>query len=274
MLGYSRQYYYKLKKEDLKEQTKAESIISMVKEKRKLLHRLGTRKLHHLIKSELESKLLKCGRDKLFSYLRTYDLLIKPKRRYIQTTNSRHWLRKYPNIIKNLPITGPEQVWVTDITQVKTEQGNCYINLITDAYSKKIMGYSIDDNMETSSMIKAYKAALANKTNINSKPIHHSDRGVQYCSKEYVELSTVHNCLISMTENGDPYENALAERMNRTIKEEFGLGEIIKTKQQASQLIKEAVSLYNNYRPHLALNYQTPNDVHKKSLTNLKSIRD
>lgn len=243
-------------------------IISLVRNKRKMLPRLGTRKIHHLIKDELESKSLKCGRDRLFNYLRTHHLLIKPKRRYVQTTNSKHWLRKYPNIIKDMQITQPEQVWVADITYIKTEEGNCYINLITDKYSKKIMGYAIADNMETSSMIEAYKMALANKQNKQMQTIHHSDRGLQYCSKEYVNLSLQNNCKISMTENGDPYENALAERMNRTMKEEFGLGEILKTKQQGKQLIKEAVYLYNNYRPHLALNFKTPNEIHKKMLDN------
>ena len=242
----------------------------MIKEKRKILSRLGTRKLHHLIKEELVQESLKCGRDKLFTYLREDDLLIKPKRRYVQTTDSKHWLRKYPNIIKNITITEPEQVWVTDITYIKTAEGNCYINMVTDAFSRKIMGYVIADNMETSSMIEAYKMALSNKIYKETSTIHHSDRGLQYCSKEYVKLSKSNNCLISMTENGDPYENALAERMNRIIKEEFGLGETLKTKQHSYQLIKEAVYLYNNYRPHLSLNYKTPNEAHKKIHDNLE----
>lgn len=136
------------------------------------------------------------------------------------------------------------------------------------------MGYALADNMEAESLIEAYRNALANREDKQSRPIHHSDRGVQYCSKEYVALSQINGCLISMTENGDPYENALAERMNRTLKEEFGLGEVIKTKQQAKQLLKEAVALYNKYRPHLSLNCKTPDEVHKKSLMKVISIRD
>jgi transposase InsO family protein len=236
----------------------------MVKSQRKVMHRLGTRKLHHIIKDELASLQLKCGRDKLFGYLRNNGMLITPKRRYVQTTNSKHWLYKYPNLIKDKPITRPDQVWVTDITYIKTEQGNCYINMITDAYSKKIVGYAFADNMETKSMIEAYRMALKEKKDTRLQTIHHSDRGLQYCSKDYINLSIENNCLISMTENGDPYENALAERMNRTIKEEFGLGEILKTKEHGKQLIKEAVYVYNNYRPHLSLNYNTPNEMHKK----------
>lgn len=246
----------------------------MVKEKRKLLCRTGTRKLHHLMAGQLAGKSIKCGRDKLFSYLRKHDLLITPKRRYIQTTDSKHWLRKHPNLVKDITVSQPGQVWVSDITYIKTEEATCYINLVTDAFSRKMMGYAIADNMETNSMITAYRSALTNRTDTSSRPVHHSDRGVQYCSREYVALSLANGCRISMTENGDPYENALAERMNRTLKEEFGLGEVIKTKQQATQLLKEAVALYNNYRPHLSLNYQTPDEVHKKSLLIVTTNRD
>lgn len=242
----------------------------MVQSHRKLLFRIGTRKLHHLLQAELESKALKCGRDKLFDYLRQENMLIKPSRRYVQTTNSKHWLRRYPNLTKDIIVTQPEQLWVSDITYIKTEQGNSYLNLVTDAFSRKIVGYSIADNMETASMIPAYKMALNNKKNKHIQTVHHSDRGLQYCSKEYVELSHDNNCLISMTENGDPYENALAERMNRTIKEEFGLGKSLKSKQIAEQMVKEAVQLYNNYRPHLALNYKTPEQVHKKISDNIQ----
>lgn len=247
--------------------------MQLVNDERKILHRVGTRKLYYLLQNKFEERNLKCGRDKLFKYLKMSDLLIIPKRRYVQTTDSKHWMRKYPNIIKDLNITQPEQVWVSDITYVKTQEGNCYINMLTDAFSKKIVGYSIADNMETQSMIEAYKMALKSKSNYQIKTIHHSDRGLQYCSKEYVELSTRYGCQISMTENGDPYENALAERMNRTIKEEFGLGEILKTKQQGYRLLQEAVSLYNNYRPHLSLNFNTPNEIHKKILENCSNLQ-
>lgn len=241
----------------------------MVQSHRKLLFRIGTRKLHHLLQDKLVSKELKCGRDKLFDYLRQEDMLIKPRRRYVQTTNSKHWLRRYPNLTKDITISEPEQLWVSDITYIKTAEGNCYLNMVTDAFSRKIVGYSIADNMETTSMIQAYKMALNNKQHKQIQTMHHSDRGLQYCSKEYIELSKSHNCLISMTENGDPYENALAERMNRTIKEEFGLGESLKSKKIAEQMIKEAVYLYNNYRPHLSLNYKTPNQIHKKIPDNI-----
>ena len=175
-------------------------------------------------------------------------MLIAPKRRYVQTTNSRHWMHKYPNVAKGMIVEAPEQLWVSDITYIKTLEGNCYLNLVTDACSRKIVGYAVKDNMEAESMIKAYKQAIEAKEYRHIQTTHHSDRGLQYCSREYVSLSVDNGCRISMTENGDPYENALAERMNRTLKDEFGLGQIIKTKEMAYKMVDEAVFLYNNIR--------------------------
>ncbi len=235
----------------------------MIDQQRKLLPRLGTRKLHHLIKDQLETNQIKFGRDKLFTLLREHELLIKPRRRYIQTTMSKHWMRKWPNLVKDKIVQQPNEVWVSDITYIKTEEGNCYLNMITDAFSRKIVGYAIDDTMETESMIMALKMAVEDKNNESLNTIHHSDRGLQYCSREYMQLTANHGIKLSMTEKSDPYENALAERMNRTIKEEFGLDRKIKSKNQVRQVIKESITLYNEYRPHLALNMQTPNEVHK-----------
>ncbi len=223
---------------------------------------LGGKKVYHQIKPTLNNHSIKMGRDKLFRLLSDHHLLIQPKRRYVITTNSKHWLRKYPNILKDQVITQPEQAWVSDITYIKTDEGNCYLNLVTDVFSRKIMGYAIAQNMNTEEMKKAYQMAIANRVYPDSKLIHHSDRGLQYCSGEYVELSKSNNIKISMTENGDPYENALAERMNRTVKEEFGLGRLLPSRQQAFRLIEEAVELYNQRRPHLSLKMKTPNNVH------------
>ncbi len=194
--------------------------------------------------------------------MRKYGLLVKPRRRYVQTTMSKHWLRKWPNIIKGKIITRPDEVWVSDITYLKTEQGNCYLNMITDMYSRKIVGYAIDDSMETEKMIQALKMAGKQRKNDSLPTIHHSDRGLQYCSKEYEALTRENNISLSMTENGDPYENALAERMNRTINEEFGMDKILKNKEQAKQLVQESILLYNQKRPHLALNMKTPEQVY------------
>ncbi len=262
MLGYSRQYYYKLCKQVVQDQDVEQQVIGLVQEKRKVLPRIGTRKVYHLISEVMQQKEIKMGRDKLFTVMRDNGLLIAPRRRYVQTTNSRHRFKKYPNKARSLVVREPDQLWVSDITLIKAEDGYCYLNMVTDAYSRKIVGYAVADNMESESMIGALRMALKQKQPL-SIPMHHSDRGTQYCSDLYVNLMKRTNCIISMTENSDPYENALAERMNRTIKEEFGLDQIMKNKELVYKLVKEAIDLYNYYRPHLSLNMKTPDEIHK-----------
>lgn len=266
MLGYSRQNVYKQQKDSRKQDLKEQAVKTLVDRERKLLPRLGTRKVYHLIKDDLQRQGLKLGRDKLFALLREHDLLIRPRRRYIRTTMSTHWLRKWPNLIKGKEVGCPNEVWVSDITYLKTEQGTCYLNMITDVYSRKIVGYAIADNMETESMIGALKMATQQRGHSVVPTIHHSDRGVQYCSKEYAHLAGKNNIRLSMTENGDPYENALAERMNRTLKEEFGMDAVLATKEQARQLVAESIVLYNHKRPHLALQMKTPDHVYKTKI--------
>lgn len=242
-------------------------------QQRKLLPRVGTRKLYYLIQDQLKAKELKFGRDKLFALMRQYQLLIYPKRRYIQTTMSKHWMRKWPNLIKEIEVQHPDQVWVSDITYLKTEQGNCYLNMVTDLYSRKIVGYAIAPNMETQAMIEALKMANKQRRYKHLKTIHHSDRGLQYCSKEYVEYSRANNIQLSMTEQSDPYENALAERMNRTLKEEFGLDKTIKTRKLIYELVEESISLYNKKRPHLSLQMKTPDEVHLKTKIPISKLK-
>lgn len=236
----------------------------LVERERKQLPRLGTRKILYLIQADLAQLKLNCGRDKLFRLMKHWELQIKPRRRHVRTTMSNHWLRKWPNIIKGKIAAYPDEHWVSDITYIKTEEGNSYLNMITDAYSRKIVGFAIDDNMEAESMIMALQMATKQRKNPLQTTIHHSDRGLQYCSKEYVQMTAENNIRLSMTENGDPYENALAERMNRTIKEEFGIDRKLKTRLQAELLVKESIFLYNNKRPHLALQMKTPEDVYQK----------
>ena len=245
---------------------KRRAVKQLVDRERKLLPRTGTRKIHYLIKEDLKELGVKFGRDKLFALMRFYGLQIKPRRRYIQTTMSKHWLRKWPNIIKEKIVQQPDEVWVSDITYLKTQQGNCYLNMITDKYSRKIVGYAVADNMETESMIEALHMATAQRINPAVQTIHHSDRGLQYCSKEYELITAKNNIRLSMTENGDPYENALAERMNRTIKEEFGMDKILKSKEQVKQLVKESIFLYNQKRPHLALQMKTPEQIYQTKI--------
>lgn len=200
--------------------------------------------------------------------MREAGLLIAPRRQYVQTTHSRHWLRRHEDLVGSWRPRRAEELWVSDITYIRTEEGFCYLTLVTDAYSRKIMGYSIGDNMETATVSKALKMALAQRIYHEHELIHHSDRGIQYCSKEYVELAYNNHLRMSMTQNGDPYENALAERMNRTIKEEFCLDGMIRSKELAIELVKQAVWLYNNRRPHTMLSLRTPEQEHKNPRNN------
>lgn len=231
--------------------------------------RLGTRKLYYLIKAELVQLSIKMGRDVLFKFLKAEHLLIKPKRGYVKTTNSKHWMRKYPNRVKELEITRPEQLWVSDITYIKTATGHHYLSLITDAYSKKIMGYELLDNLSVAGPLNALKMAL-NKRQYNQPLIHHSDRGLQYCSADYIEKLTENEIQVSMTENGDPYENAVAERVNGILKHEFLIVDQFKDHLQALAVIKDAIEVYNENRPHLSCQLLTPNATHNQSRIVLK----
>lgn len=225
--------------------------------------RIGTRKLYYILREEFEREEIKVGRDKLFKILRSNRLLITKRKRYIQTTNSKHWLKKYSNLIKGLEIDRPEKLWVSDITYVRTDDGFCYLTMITDAYSRKIVGYSVNETLGTEGTIEALKMAIKNRRR-SEELIHHSDRGIQYCSKEYVEFLEKHKIKISMTEQSDPYENALAERMNRTIKEEFLIIEKFKDYQILKKTVAESVDIYNTERPHLSCEMLSPAIVHEQ----------
>jgi putative transposase len=203
--------------------------------------------------------------------MRNAGLLVAKRRNFIRTTDSTGWLRQYKNLAKGFQVSAPEQLWVSDITYISTGEGNSYLSLITDAYSRKIVGYKFADNMETTTCLEALQMAVNKRvTPKNHKIIHHSDRGLQYCSKLYQRKCTAGGLIMSTTQDGNPYDNALAERMNRTIKEEFLLEIIPKTRAVTEQLIKESIDIYNNYRPHLSLQMKTPNQIHQIGLQTLK----
>jgi len=208
---------------------------------------------------------IKIGRDALFDLLSAHKLLVRKRKRRVATTWSYHWLKKYPNLIKNWSPQMPEQLWVADITYVPTSKSFLYLSLVTDAYSHKIMGYYISDNLEAVHTTKALEMALTSITKINQL-IHHSDRGLQYCSSEYVELLKANNIQISMTENGDPLENPIAERINGIIKNEYLKYHTITNQSNAMQLLQRIVCKYNEQRPHQSINMLTPEKVHQLKL--------
>jgi len=270
LFGFSKQAYYKhqsyKKTSDSKILKLRESVLAL----RRQMPRIGARKLYYLL--NLEGN-IHVGRDKLFSVLREEGLLVSKKRKYTVTTNSKHWLRKYPNLIRNICLERPEQLWVADITYIDTLEGNAYLHLVTDAYSKQIMGYELCNNMEATSTLKALQMALAKRKYKESKLIHHSDRGLQYCSKLYTDCLKRNGITISMTENGDPYENAIAERINGILKDEFGLSDKFEDVIQAKQLTKESIKIYNQRRPHLSCSMLTPNQMHQQDKIKIISFK-
>lgn len=225
--------------------------------------RLGTRKLYHLLSSEFDAVGVKIGRDGLFACLRQEHLLIRPRKNYTKTTNSKHWLRKYPNLYQDKVFSGPEHCFVSDITYVKSSEGTHYLSLVTDAFSRKIMGHHLSKNMGSENVVKALQKAVSNKI-INQKSIHHSDRGLQYCSEVYQKELRKNNMTPSMTEGYDCYQNALAERVNGILKDEFLLYKC-NTFDELGRLIEESVQTYNSERPHLSLGYLTPDFVHQNT---------
>ena len=206
---------------------------------------------------------MRVGRDKLFTVLREEGLLIRKKKRYSITTDSRHWMHQYPNLVKGVDLHRPEQVWVADITYVTLKDRFCYLHFITDAYSKKIMGHHLSKDLCASSTLVALQAALANRTS-NEVLTHHSDRGLQYCSALYTNVLKQHNIAISMTQTGSPYDNAIAERINGILKDEFGLDDIFEDSKQLNTQTTQAIEMYNQQRPHYSNSMLTPNQMHQQ----------
>ena len=257
-----RDAYYKYLRRDFKRKSDNQKIINLVKYERNEQPRVGTRKLIDMIKPSLINQDLKVGRDRLFNILRKHNLLVKRKKNTFKTTNSYHRFYKYNNLIKELKITKPNQVWVSDITYIRTVNGFSYLALITDVFSRKIIGYDLSDSLELTGCIRALKMALKTKP---KNLIHHSDRGIQYCSKYYVDLLQKHKVKISMTEQNHCYENAIAERVNGILKDEFFLDQTFANTKHAKVATENAISIYNNKRLHLSLNYKTPNSVFFKT---------
>jgi len=243
----------------------------MVNDIREIMPRVGTRKLYYLLLDKLQ--LMKVGRDKFFDILRANHLLIQPKRNYHVTTNSHHRFRKYQNQILDLEINRPEQVWVSDITYIGKRDNPCYLSLVTDAYSKKIMGYYVAENMNTESSLKALKMAIKCRNNKSLPLIHHSDRGIQYCAAEYQKQLNKNKMVCSMTQNSDPYENAVAERVNGILKQEFRIDKYNQKAEIIQKVVKEAIGIYNEIRPHYSNYMLTPNQMHSQNLIKMRTYK-
>ncbi len=241
---------------------------------RKNHQRMGTRKLYEKLHPFMLEHHIKMGRDSLFNLLSSNQMLVRKRKRRVSTTQSFHWLRKYPNLIRDFTPTAPNQLWVSDTTYWKIKESFVYISFITDAYSHKIVGFHVAETLESVETLNALKMAFSGlimEPESHFQLVHHSDRGVQYCSHKYVKLLQDNNIKISMTESGDPLENALAERVNGIIKEEYLQDYTVKNIKEAKHVLNFVVKLYNEERPHNSISNHVPNIVHQNK--NIKTER-
>lgn len=261
LFGFTRQSYYEHKQRARNSQMQEVFILTLVNEIRKDHPKMGTVKLHKLLEDDFQKHQIKYGRDKLYNLLGEHGMLIKQGKYRPQTTMSNHFYRRYPNLIRDMELRRSNKLWVSDITYLRTKMGFVYLSLITDAYSKKIVGWCLWPNLSSQGALNALEMAV----NIE-KPYetitHHSDRGVQYCCNDYVNYLKSSEINISMTENGDPYENAIAERVNGILKHEYDLKQTFSDYLTANEIVKQAVSKYNNERPHASCDYMTPIKAH------------
>jgi putative transposase len=262
LLGYSSQAYHKHSKKALIKQVNEQLILEQVDAVRKQQPRCGGRKLFIELQPFFKQHNMSMGRDKFFDLLKRNKLLVRKTKRSVHTTNSKHHFYRYPNLVKGFTPLKAHELWVADITYIPLKERFAYLFLITDAYSRKVTGFDVSDDMKVGSAVLALKKALAQKPP-ETIVIHHSDRGIQYCSTEYVNLLQQHNAMISMTNNGDPLENAIAERMNGILKSEL-ISSYYNTIDEASVHISRCITIYNYRRRHSSLNWQIPAEVHKQ----------
>jgi putative transposase len=266
LFGITRQACYQYFQQEERIRVEQRIVLEEIKSIRHNHKSMGTRKLHYLISPFLIDNNIKMGRDALFHLLAEENLLIKNHRRRVTTTMSYHRYHRWPNLIKDIVPMRPIEVYVSDITYWRINTGYVYISLVTDAYSHKIVGYNVAKTLEAKESITALEQALSEPLiGKAGQIIHHSDRGIQYCCNEYVKLLQDNNILISMTENGDPRDNAIAERVNGILKNEYLTHYQINNIEEAKVALDKAVCLYNNERPHLSINYLTPDYVHATS---------
>lgn len=265
LFGKTRVAIYDYQKRLQRARLEDDLILRHVHETRETLPRLGTRKLHYKLAPRLLEHKVKLGRDRLFNLLADNHLLIRRRRRKVVTTDSRHWMRKHRNTVQGVLVLRPEQIWVSDITFIRMNNQWGYLFLITDAYSRRIMGYAFRTDMSTQGTLDALDMAVKNREYPDMPLIHHSDRGSQYCCSEYVQMLAKENITISMTQNGDPYENALAERMNGILKVEFNLYESASGFTDTAKKITASIKAYNEERPHGSCNMMVPVEAHKCS---------
>jgi putative transposase len=262
LFGKTRQAWYDVDHRQADFRLQEALLLQWITELRNILPRMGGLKLYVLIQDKLEQHHIKLGRDGFFNFLRKYNLLVQPRKKYVRTTRSSHHFKKWPNLIEHTEAHMPEQIWVSDITYLRTENGFIYLFLITDAWSRKITGFHLSQYLKAKGCISALLKAIHGRQYPSRSLIHHSDRGIQYCCDEYVQLLQQHGISISMTLSGSPYDNAIAERVNGILKQEFNLDTVFKSYDQAIQPVARAVHIYNTVRPHFSCGLKTPEMQH------------
>jgi putative transposase len=265
LLGITRQAYYQYYWWIKEQSFEGELVIQEVMELRKKHPRMGARKLYQLLEPFMLENQIKMGRDALFDLLAANQLLVRRRKRRIRTTYSGHGLGSYPNLLKGMVVSQVNQVWVSDITYWKTDGRYLYISLVTDVYSHKIVGYQVSESLEARGCIQALEMAIRGLNEPIKELIHHSDRGIQYCSSEYIIILKRYGIKISMSQKGTPLDNAIAERINGIIKGEYLYNYPVKDLTEARESLEKVVKLYNEERPHLSISNKPPSQVHESN---------
>jgi putative transposase len=264
LFGKTRQAFYDQQSRKSNDELQEALIINLVIMVRKILPKVGGVKLLYMLKDELALHKISIGRDKFFKLLGKHDLLVRAKKRFVRTTMSNHHYKKWPDLTEDINITAAEQLWVSDITYLTTENGFIYLSLITDAYSRKIVGYHLSQHLKAQGCLIALNKAISSLS-ANASVIHHSDRGIQYCCDAYIELLQYNGIAISMTQSGSPYDNAIAERINGILKTELCLNKVFTSYSSAISQVSQAISAYNRFRPHMSCGNLTPEKAHTQT---------
>lgn len=263
LFGKSRQAFYDHSWRRSDDKMQEALIIDLVRLVRRTLPKVGTVKLLYMLKDDFSAHKILIGRDSFFKLLRKHDLLVKQKKRFIRTTMSNHHFKKWPDLTESISISGVEQLWVSDITYLTTQNGFIYLSLVTDAYSRKIVGYHLSQHLKAQGCLIALHKAIGSLS-ANAAVIHHSDRGIQYCCDAYIETLQNNNIAISMTQNGSPYDNAIAERINGILKTELNLDKNFASYSAAVAVVHQAIDAYNRIRPHMSCGNLTPEQAHQQ----------
>lgn len=263
LFGKSRQAFYDHSWRRVDDKMQKALIIDLVRSVRKKLPKVGTVKLLYMLKEDFSAHKISIGRDSFFKLLREHDLLVKQKKRFIRTTMSNHHFKKWPDLTENMTVTAVDQLWVSDITYLTTRNGFIYLSLITDVYSRKIVGYHLSQHLKAQGCLIALHKAISS-LNAEAVVIHHSDRGIQYCCDAYIEALQNHSITISMTQSGSPYDNAIAERINGILKTELKLDSLFESYSDAVPVVHQAIDAYNRIRPHMSCGNLTPEKAHKQ----------